>query len=381
MLSPSVGALDGLRVLDLGRILSAPFCARILGDLGAEVIKVEPPGGDDSRHFGPFVGDESTYFRLLNRNKIGVSLDLKDETDRVVLEELIRRSDVLIENFRTGVFDRLGFPYSRIQELNPRLILVSISGFGRNSPREGQPAYDLIVQALSGLMSVTGPEGGDGVRIPISIGDLIPGLYAATATLAALEDRRKTGLGQHIDISMLDGLLSVLESVGMKALYTQDELKPTGSHQVISAPYGAFDTATDPIAIAVANDALFARLATALDRADWLVDPRFASDSERGRNRIELQAEIEHRLASLSCEDAVALLESAGVPCAPVLDVRQALAQPHAVDHGILQTEPDGFTTITNGFRIRGSIGQFTPAPKLGQSNERVAEWLAEPLR
>lgn len=375
------GALAGLRVLDLGRILSAPLCARVLADLGAEVIKVESPGGDDSREFGPFIHGQSTYFRLINRNKLGITLDLKSEVDHETFAQLVQRSDVLIENFRTGVLDRLGFSPGVLLELNPRLVILSISGFGRSSPLEGRPAYDLIIQALSGLMSVTGPEDGDGVRVGISIGDIVPGLYGAVAVLAALEERRKTGRGQYIDVSMLDGLVSVMESIAMKALYTDVELRPTGSHQAVSAPYGTFKTSDDHIAIAIANDGLFARLATVLGRADWLEDPRFATDAERGLHRRELQLEIEGELAKFSSTDSIRMLESVGIPCSPILGVREALAQPHVVARKLLREEPDGFVTIDNGFQIRGSRLQFVSAPTLGQHNDLVEMWLHEDLR
>ena len=379
--SGSLGALAGLRVLDLGRILSAPLCARVLADLGARVIKVEAITGDDSRSFGPFYEGQSSYFRLLNRNKYGISLDLKTEEGRETLTSLIERSDVVIENFRTGVFDRLGFPPDRLLEINPRIIVASISGFGRETPLEGQPAYDLIIQALSGLMSVTGPENGDGVRVGISIGDIVPGLYAAVAILAALEERRATGRGQHIDISMLDGMISVLESIAMKALYTDQELRPTGSHQAVSAPYGTFMTADDHIAIAIANDSLFVRLAKVLDHPEWITDPRYASDSERGVNRRDLQTDIETALSSHTARDAIRNLESAGIPCSPVLKVREALSHPHVVARQLLVEEADGFTTLDNGFRIRGSRENFTAAPTLGQHNDMLQQWLSEPPR
>ncbi|MCG3773937.1 MAG: Acetyl-CoA:oxalate CoA-transferase [Nitrospira sp.] len=377
----TLGALAGLRVLDLGRILSAPLCARVLADLGAEVIKVEAPTGDDSRAFGPFYEGQSSYFRLINRNKYGITVDLKTEEGGDTLTRLIKRSDVVIENFRTGVLDRLGFPPERLLQINPRLVVASISGFGRDTPLEGLPAYDLIVQALSGLMSVTGPEGGDGVRVGISIGDIVPGLFAVIAILAALEERRTTGRGQHIDVSMLDGMISVLESIAMKALYTDQELRPTGSHQAVSAPYGTFTTAEGHIAIAIANDALFVRLAKALDHPEWLTDPRYASDFKRGVNRCDLQVDIEDALSRQSAQDAIRNLESAGIPCSPVLSVREALAHPHVAARELLIEEADGFRTLNNGFRMRGSRHSFTIAPRLGQHNDMLQHWLSEPPR
>jgi CoA:oxalate CoA-transferase len=373
-----VPALQGIRVLDLGRILSGPLCGRILADLGAEVIKVESLGGDDGRQFGPFYSGDSSYHRMLNRNKFGITLDLKDDTDRGRLWGLVRRSDVLIENFRPGVMDRLGLSPATLLERNPGLVIVSISGYGQSGPLSGNPAYDLIVQAMSGLMSVTGPDGGPGVRVGISVGDIVPGMFGAMAALAALHERDRTGRGQHVDVAMFDGLLSVLESVGMRALLTDEEIIPSGGHHSISAPFGTFATKDHPVAIAVANDSLFARLAEALGRPEWKDDARFTSDERRGRHRRDLQREIEGVLEGLTRGETIERLEAAGIPCGPVLDVRQALSHPQAAARGIVRTEPDGFRTLDNGFRITGSLQEFRPAPSLGQHNHLIEAWLDE---
>ncbi|WP_067452042.1 CaiB/BaiF CoA transferase family protein [Actinomadura macra] len=376
-----VAALDGVRVLDLGRVLSGPFCGRILADLGAEVIKIEPPTGDDGRHFGPFYDGTSSYHRLLNRNKFGITLDLKSDEGRQTLTELVRRSDVLIENFRPGVIDRLGFSPARLLEINPRLVAVSISGYGRTGPLSDQPAYDLIVQAMSGLMSVTGPDGGPPARLGASIGDIVPGMYAATAVLAALHQRTRSGRGQHIDVAMFDGLLSILESVAMRALLTDEPIAPTGSHHAISAPFGTFATSDQPIAIAVANDPLFAAFASALGHPEWTDDARFRTDAERGRNRHELQKELEAALTGWTRDGAIAALSAAGVPCGPVLDVRESLRHPQVSARGMVRTEADGFPTLDNGFRMVGSREGGTAAPALGQHNDLVAGWTGEPVR
>ncbi|MDF5757725.1 CoA transferase [Spongiactinospora sp. TRM90649] len=374
-------ALDGIRVLDLGRVLSGPFCGRVLADLGAEVIKIEPPAGDDGRHFGPFYDGVSSYHRLLNRNKYGITLDLKTDEDRRTFTELIRRSDVLIENFRPGVIDRLGFSPERLLELNPRLVAVSISGYGRTGPLSGEPAYDLIVQAMSGLMSVTGPDGGPAARVGVSVGDMVPGMWAAIAVLAALRQRDATGRGQHIDVAMFDGLLSILESVAMRALLTDEPITPTGSHHAISAPFGTFATRDRPIAIAVANDPLFTALAAALGHPEWPGDARFRSDAERGRHRHELRKEVEGALSGLTHEEAIATLSAAGVPCGPVLDVRDTLNHPQVAARGMVRTEADGFPTLAAGFRMAGSREDGTTAPALGQHNDLVAAWIGEPAR
>lgn len=380
--SPAVlPALAGLRVLDMGRILSGPLCGRILADLGAEVIKIEPPSGDDGRHFGPFYEGQSSYYRLLNRNKFGIVLDLKDDAHRQTLADLIARSDVLIENFRPGVMARFGFSAEEIAEINPRMVVVSISGFGQSGPLASAPAYDLIVQAMSGLMSVTGAEGGDPARVGVSIGDMVPALYATISILAALRQRDVTGRGQHIDIAMFDSLVSLLESVGMRALLSDEPVVATGSHHAISAPFGTFATADQPIAIAVANDVLFARLGAALDRPDWSDDPRFATDEDRGRNRHALQREIEGALAGRSRDDAIAVLSAAGVPCGPVLDVREVLAHEQVAARRLVRTEADGFRTLATPFELAGRGGPDRLAPRLGEHDGLVAEWTHDRLR
>ncbi|TDB89662.1 CoA transferase [Actinomadura sp. KC216] len=376
-----VAALGGIRVLDLGRVLSAPLCGRILADLGAEVIKIEPPSGDDGRRFGPFYDGVSSYHRLLNRNKLGIVLDLKSDAGRRTFTELIKRADVLVENFRPGVLDRLGFPPARLLELNPRLVAVAISGYGRTGPLADRPAYDLIVQAASGLMSVTGPDGGPAARVGVSIGDIVPGMYAVTAVLAALHERARSGRGQYVDVAMLDGLLSILESVAMRALLTDEPVEPTGSHHAISAPFGTFATRDEPIAIAVANDTLFASLATALGHPEWTGDARFGTDADRGRNRHELRKELEAALVGMTRDDAIAALSDAGVPCGPVLDVRESLRHPQAEARGMVRTEADGFPTLGSGFRIAGSRADTLPAPALGQHDDLIAGWLDEPVR
>ncbi|WP_433260978.1 CaiB/BaiF CoA transferase family protein [Actinosynnema sp. CS-041913] len=369
-------ALHGIRVLDLSRVLSGPLCARILADLGAEVVKVEAPGGDDGRHFGPFVGGTSTFHRLLNRNKFGITLDLRTQRGRDRLAGLVRGADVLIENFRPGVLDRLGFPPEHLLRLNPRLVAVSISGFGRTGPWSDRPAYDLIVQAVSGLMSVTGPDGGPGVRVGISIGDVVPALYGAVATLSALHERARTGRGQHIDVAMFDSLISVLESAAMRALYTMDDIVPTGSHHAVSAPYGTFATKDQPVAIAVASDALFTRLASVLDRPEWLADRRYGSDADRARHRDELRRDVEDALAGMTRDEAITVLSAGGVPCSPVYGIRDALNHPHTAARGMIRTEPDGFRTLDVGVRTAGTVGQFRPAPSLGQHNDLVEDWI-----
>ncbi|MFQ4147435.1 CoA transferase [Arthrobacter sp. LAPM80] len=373
------GSLEGLRVLDLSRVLAGPFCAMILADLGAEVIKVESPDGDDSRHFGPWYNGESAYYRLFNRSKFGVTMDLKVEAAREQLLALVRRSDVVIENFRPGVMDRLGLSPERLMAENPRLIIVSISGFGQNGPLRKAPAYDLIAQAMSGLMSITGLRGGDPTRIGISIGDVIPGLYGAIAALAAINERHNTGKGQHIDVAMLDSLVSVLESVGMRALHGEEPVA-CGNDHAMSTPFSTYQTGRGSIAIAIAGDRLFPRLTEALDRPEWLKDPRFNEQTRRNEFPVEFRAVLEEALSCYTDDEAIALLAAHQVPVSKVYSVNEALTSEHSEFRGTVATESDGFKTLASPLRLTGSVAP-SPAPTLGQHNELIAGWMDGPER
>jgi CoA:oxalate CoA-transferase len=377
---PGALPLRGIRVLDLGQILAAPFCGMILADLGAEVIKVEPPRrGDESRHFGPYVDGTSTYFRLFNRNKLGITLDLKQPDDLARLRGLVERSDVLVENLRPGALDRLGIGAPALLAINPRLVVASISGFGRTGPLSARPAYDILVQGMSGLMAATGPVGGGPTRSAASLGDLVPGLYAALGIVSALVQRATTGLGQHVDIAMLDSLLSILESVGMRAIHTSQPIVPLGNDHALSAPFGTFATADEPIVIAIASDPTFERFALTLGHPEWPSDPRFATDTLRAEHRDELRVEIEEALEMLSRDAALALLESSAIPAGPLLGVREALSQPQSVARRMVVAEEDGFLTIGSPLKL-GAVGTGAPrpAPRLGEHNGLLDGWLAE---
>lgn len=360
--------LAGIRVLDLSRVLAGPFCARLLADLGAEVIKVEAPGGDDARTYGPFVGGQSTYFRLMNRNKLGVVVDLKQEAGRARLETLLQDADVLVENFRLGVMERLGLAVPQLLERHPRLVVVSITGFGQTGPLRERPAYDLVVQAMSGLLDATGHPGGPGTRTAVSLGDMVPGLYGAFGALAALLERERTGRGQHVDVAMLDGLVSLLEMHAMRTLHAGEKPRRWGNDYPISAPYGTFATSDALVAIAIANDQLFVRFAQALDAERWIGDPRFDTDSQRAAHRDVLRAEIEAVLRDLSAEEVVERLQAVGVPCGPVLDIPTALAHPQTTAREMVIAEADGFATLAPGVKLGADpFPTPTPAPGLGE--------------
>lgn len=373
------GSLEGLRVLDLSRVLAGPFCAMILADLGAEVIKVESPEGDDSRHFGPWYNGESAYYRLFNRSKYGITTDLKSSAGRDRLLELVRRSDVLIENFRPGVMDRLGVSAADLLAENPRLVIVSISGFGQDGPLQKAPAYDLIAQAMSGLMSVTGWPGGQPTRTGVSLGDLIPGLYGAIAALAAINERNHTGVGQHIDVAMLDSLVSVLESVGMRALHGEEPVA-CGNDHAMSTPFSTYRTGRGSIAIAIAGDRLFPRLTEALQRPEWLADERFGQQTLRNTHPVEFRAALEEALGTYTDDEAIALLSAHQVPVSKVYSVNEALHSAHSGHRGNVATESDGFRTLASPLRLSGSVAP-SPAPTLGQHNDLVDAWISGPER
>jgi len=372
--------LSGIRVLDLSRVLAGPFCSMILADLGAEVIKVESPWGDDSRQFGPFVDGTSAYYRLFNRSKMGITLDFKNDDDKEVLRDLVRRADVVVENFRPGVLEKLGLGPEELLEVNPRLVVTSISGFGQTGSLAKEPAYDLVAQAMSGLMSITGWPNGKPTRVGISLGDLIPGLYAAIGTVSALYQRESTGRGQHLDLAMYDSLISVMESVGMRALY--DDIPPTriGNDHGLSAPFSTYATKDGDVVIAITTNRLFERLANALDIPEMATDHRFAEPVARSENRAALRELIEEVLSTKTRAETIALFEEHGVPTARVYDLDEALRSPFAEERGVVVEETDGFRTLASPLKLAGMEGP-TPAPELGQHNDRIESWLSEDPR
>ena len=372
--------LSGIRVLDLSRVLAGPFCSMILADLGAEVIKVESPWGDDSRQFGPFVDGTSAYYRLFNRSKMGITLDFKNDDDKEVLRDLVRRADVVVENFRPGVLEKLGLGPEELLEVNPRLVVTSISGFGQTGSLAKEPAYDLVAQAMSGLMSITGWPNGKPTRVGISLGDLIPGLYAAIGTVSALYQRESTGRGQHLDLAMYDSLTSVMESVGMRALY--DDVPPTriGNDHGLSAPFSTYATKDGDVVIAITTNRLFERLANALGIPEMATDHRFAEPVARSENRAALRELIEEALSTKTRAETIALCEEHGVPTARVYDLDEALRSPFAEERGVIAEETDGFRTLASPLKLAGMEGP-TPAPELGQHNDRIGSWLSEDPR
>ena len=331
------GPLAGVTILDLTRVLAGPYATLLLADLGARVIKVERPGvGDDARRIGPFVGGRSAYFESVNRGKQSIALDLRDPGDREVFEKLLARSDVLVENFRPGALERLGYGWDTLHERFPRLVHAATSGFGQTGPYAQRPAYDLVVQALGGLMSVTGQPGGPPTRVGTSIGDLAAGLFTALGVAAALLHRERTGEAIQVDVAMLDCQVALLENALARLLATGETPGPLGARHPSITPFDAFRTADGHVVIAAGHDALFATACEVLGRADLARDPRFATNELRTRNEAALKAEIEGALGRDSTQHWLAKLSAAGIPCAPIQNVAQVLADPQVAARNMI---------------------------------------------
>jgi CoA:oxalate CoA-transferase len=324
------GPLDGVVVLDLTRVLAGPYCTLVLSDLGARVVKVETPkGGDDARHFGPFVKDRSAYFVSLNRGKESIALDLKADSDRVIFERLLGITDVLVENFRPGTMEKLGYGYGTLKPRFPRLIYAAASGFGHTGPYSSRPAYDMVVQGMGGIMSLTGYPGGPPTRVGSSIGDITAGLFTAIGIASALFHRARTGEGQMIDVAMLDCQVAILENAIARYTATGEVPGPLGARHPTITPFGAFTAADGHLIIAAGNDALFAKLCEALGRADLVANPLFRTNPLRTEHNAALKDEMESALAKKTVAEWLAILEKTGVPCGPINNVAQVLADPH----------------------------------------------------
>ena len=331
-------ALGDVTVLDLSRVLAGPYCTMILGDLGADVIKVEHPDGDETRRWGPpFVHGESAYYLSVNRNKRSLAADLRTPADHALIEHIAGAADVLVENFLPGALDRLGLSLARLRQANPRLITLSISGMGVTGPDRDLPGYDFIVQARGGLMSITGPQDGPPSKVGVAIVDLTTGMMAANAILAALYARERTGQGQHIDISLLETQVSWLANVGTAALLTGHEPTRHGNAHPTIVPYQIFEAADGAVAIGVGNDAQWRRMCAAIDALDLRDDPRYAGNAERVRHRAVLTGLLSERLRGFTRADCVARLRAARVPVSDVRTVPEVLADPQVTERAMIE--------------------------------------------
>ena len=380
------GPLAGVRILDLSRVLAGPYGTTLLWELGADVLKIEQPGhGDDTRAFPPFQNGESVYFASINRGKRSLALDLKNAEDRRVFEELLSGADVLVENFRPGAMEKLGLDYDAIKERYPALIYASISGFGHTGPYRDLPAYDLIVQALGGMISINGPEGSTGVRLGVSLGDLAAGAFAALAISSALYERRQSGKGRFIDIAMLDVQTMLLESALVRQLSTGETQTPTGSRHPVITPFDVFVAKDGQVAIGCANDKLFDELCDALGRPQFKTDPRFDNIYLRFANHVALKTEIEAALAQGTVAQWVDFLRARGVPVAPIHTMADVVKDPQLQARGMFVTVKDkemGDLTMTgSAFKISGYPQSPTrpPAPNLDEARADIMAEIGRP--
>lgn len=331
--------LNDVTVLDLSRVLAGPYCTMILGDLGADIIKVEHPAGDETRQWGPpFAGGESTYYLSVNRNKRSVVADLRNANDKALIERIAARADVLVENFMPGSLQRLGISLEQLRAANPRLITLTISGMGATGPDSDVPGYDFIIQARGGLMSITGPSAGPPSKVGVAVVDLTTGMMAANAVLAALYERERSGTGQHIDISLLETQVSWLANVGTAALLTGKQPARHGNAHPTIVPYQTFATADGDIAIGVGNDGQWLRLCSAIEAADVGKDARFSTNADRVDNRVTLVEMLSEKLRAMSRAECVARLQAAHVPVSEVRTVGEVLADPQIAAREMIQT-------------------------------------------
>jgi len=372
------GPLTGVRVLDLTRVLAGPFCSMLLGDMGAEVIKIEEPGkGDDTRSWPPFAGGEATYFMAVNRNKRSMTLNLKAPAGQEILKILVRKSDVLLENFRPGTMDKLGFGYKALAKLNPRLVYCSISGFGESGPEASRAGYDLVVQAESGIMDLTGFADGPPVKVGNSIADLVAGMSAAHGVTLALLARTRTRRGQKVEIAMLDVMASLLTyQAGIYFGTGQRPARRGNAHPSI-VPYEAFRAADAFLVLGVANNALWAKCCAALERPALARDPRFDTEAKRVENRDTLIPLLNEILGARTVEEWMKRFEAAGVPAGRIKSVAEVCESAHLKARGMVVTLPHPrakrVTVMGVPIRLHATPGKAAVAPPvLGQHTDRV---------
>lgn len=378
------GPLDGVRVLDLTRVLAGPYCTMFLGDLGAEVVKVEQPQvGDDTRGWGPpFAGGESAYFLSVNRNKKSLVLNLKSDEGIELLRRLAKAADVLVENFRPGTMERLGLGEKELRAINPRLVYASLSGFGADGPMSGSPGYDLIVQAWGGLMSITGLPDGEPIKVGVAIVDIVAGLMLGKAIVASLFAREKLGVGQRIDTSLLEAGVACLINTGSNYLVEGKIPRRWGNAHPNIVPYQSFKTADGYLVIGVAGEAIWRRFCQAIGKAELADEPRFAKNSARVENRVELVGLIAEIFLSRDTDTWMRLLNEAGVPCAPVQTIDQVFRAPQVLHREMLVEveHPTAGAVRMAGIPVKFSATPASirlPPPLLGQHTEEVLEtWL-----
>ena len=375
------GPLEDIRVVDLTRILAGPYCTMMLGDMGAEIIKIEnPDAGDDTRGWGPpFLNGVSTYFISINRNKKSLTLNLKDERGKELLRDLIRKSDVIVENFRPGALEKLGFSWEEIHRINPGMIFASLSGFGQTGPRKSEPGFDVVIQGEGGLMSITGEPDGPPNKFGASVADITAGMLAAQGILLSLYHREKTGVGQMVDVGMLDGQVALL-TYHANGYFATGKIPPRrGNKHPSITPYETYSCKDGYFNLGVGNDSLWRRFCDAMGLGEIKEDPKFAVNKDRVDNRLELQEILDAIFAEKTVEETLDALRGAGVPCGPINNLAQVLSEPQVLAREMVVDVdvPVAGPTKVTGVPIKlsetpGSVR--TPPPTLGQHTEEVLE-------
>jgi len=339
----AAGPLSGILVVDLSRILAGPYCTLLMAEMGARVIKVESPkGGDDARAYGPFIKGKSTYFASVNRGKQSIALDLKADGDRAIFDKLLAKADVVVENFRPGTMEKLGYGWEQLHAKYPKLIYASASGFGHSGPNSKDPAYDMVVQGMGGIMSITGSVGGEPVRVGMSIGDIGAGLYTAVAVNAALVHRLKTGEATKVDIGMFDCQIALLENAVMRYTVEGEVPGPLGARHPTIVPFQAFKTGDGAIIISAGNDSLFVKMCNALGLGALVSDPDYKTNALRQKHHGKLESVIETLLKTQTTAHWLAIMAKANIPAGPINNIEQALAHPQVAARNMLVSVPDG---------------------------------------
>ena len=373
------GALKGIRVLDMSHVLAGPTSTMVLADLGAEVIHIEPPWGDDSRGFGPFLNGKSAYYVSINRNKKSVVVDIKKREGKKIIRDLIKVSDVLVENFRPGTMEKLGFSYEEVSKINPKIVYASISGFGHNTLPEyrGRPSYDMIAQAYSGLMSITGPEGGPPVRVGTSVGDIVTGYMCVIGILSALYYRERTGRGQRVDISMIDSLFFILENAVLRYTVSGEIPKPLGTAHPSITPFQAFKTKDDWIVIPIGNDNLWMKFTEAIGHPELKEMEEFKTNRLRTENKKKLIPILEDIISKKTTDEWLKIFEKYGIPSSPINTIDRIVNDPHIKYREMLVEveQPDmGKVKIAGSpLKLSETPGRvYSHAPLLGENTLEV---------
>lgn len=371
-------ALEGIRVLDLTRVLAGPFATMILADMGAEVIKIEMPNiGDDSRQFGPYINEESAYFMSINRNKKSITMNLKVKESKDIFLDMVKDADIVVENYRPGTMEKLGLGYEVLKEVNPKIIYAATSGFGHTGPYSKRAAYDAVVQAMGGIMSITGEAGGRPTRVGPSIGDITAGLYTAIGILAAFNYRNKTGIGQKVDVAMLDSQVSILENAVARYLVTGVNPTPIGNRHSSIVPFESFQTLDGDIMIAAGNDVLWKKLCEAIGKKEFAEDERFVTNPLRAKHYDELRPLLAEDFIKKTTKEWLGILDDFGVPNGPINNIEQVINDPQVIARDMIVEvdHPKTGKIKTIGVPIKMSETQGSirfPAPILGEHTEEI---------